>query len=390
MGALKILVLAHDLSDDAVRKRVAMLSAGGAAVTVAGFRRTQAPIDRVAGCAAINFGRTYDAAFGQRMWSVSRQVLLLRRHRALFADADVIVARSLEMLAIAVRGQSMRKPAPAIVYESLDIHRLLLRRDIVGAAMRVLEGLLARKASALITSSPAFVSNYFDVRSKVHLPIRLVENKVLTTSDDMPEAFSLAARQPGPPWIIGWFGNIRCGKSLEILTDVVRQNAGRVEVIIRGRPAFDQFKDFHKSVAQTPGLRFLGAYKNPDDLVSMYRGVHFTWAIDLFEHGLNSAWLLPNRLYEGGLFGSVPIAAESVETGRFLQRLGIGVILKEPLGSSLSAFLDGLTPERYRVLEAAAFRVPKATWVCGREDCVALVQYMRSLTGLQPAAVATR
>ena len=38
---LHILYLVHDLSDPAVRRRVIMLQAGGAKVTVAGFRRAQ-------------------------------------------------------------------------------------------------------------------------------------------------------------------------------------------------------------------------------------------------------------------------------------------------------------------------------------------------------------
>lgn len=374
---LRILLLAHDLADDSVGKRVAMLASGGAEVTLAGFRRTPEPVRSVAGCAETDFGQTRDAAFGERIRAVTRALLRLPRYRALFEESDLIWARTLEMLAIAVRGRALCSVAPPILYESLDIHRLLLRHDLVGAALREAEGRLGRRASLLVTSSPAFVSNYFATRSKLDLPVRLIENKVYLGKNDVPASLLSRVRPPGPPWVIGWFGHIRCKESLRILTDVVRRNQGKVEVVIRGRPAFD---DFERSISETPGMRFLGPYKNPDDLDAIYREVHFTWAIDRFEHGLNSAWLLPNRLYEGGLYGCVPIADESVETGRFLQRLGIGVALGEPLAASLEAFLDEITPERYRALEAAADRVPRSTWLCEPAECVALVRDLASLT----------
>lgn len=374
---VNILYLVHDLTDPSVRKRVQMLQDGGSVVTLAGFRREQAPVNNVAGCGVVNLGQTYNGRFVQRIWAVIREVIWLKRHRDIFSGADIIIARNLEMLALAVRGKSLGNSAAAVIYECLDIHRLLLRGDFIGAGFRRLESWLAGKASALITSSPAFVREYFNVMSGVQLAVRMVENKVYDPGRKVPE---WTARESGPPWKIGWFGAIRCRKSLQILSDVVRQSNGKVEVIIRGRPALDQFEDFHRSVNEVPGLRFLGAYKNPDDLESIYRNIHFTWAIDMFEEGLNSSWLLPNRLYEGGLYASVPIAEESVETGRFLKNLGIGITLAEPKTASLLAFFTELTPERYTSLEYAAMQVPRTTWSYSTQDCKNLVEYLMTFS----------
>ena len=231
-----------------------------------GFRRSNEPVRSVAGCAATDFGQTRDAAFGERIWAVGRALLRLPHYRALFEETDLIWARTLEMLATAVRGQALCSVAPPIVYESLDIHRLLLRQDLAGAALRDLEGRLGRSARLLVTSSPAFVSNYFATRSKLDLPVRLIENKVFIGKDDARTAARPRARPPGPPWVIGWFGHIRCKESLRILTDTVRRSAGKVEVVIRGRPALEALDDFERSIAQTPGMRFLGPYRNPEDL----------------------------------------------------------------------------------------------------------------------------
>jgi succinoglycan biosynthesis protein ExoL len=138
-----------------------MLREGGANVTPAGFRRTAEPIETIAGARAVNLGRTYAAGFVQRVWSVVREVILLKRHRQLFEGADVIIARNLEMLAIGVRGRSLCAKPPTLVYESLDIHRLLLGQGPATSLLRALEGWLSRRAVALMTSSPAFDSGYF-------------------------------------------------------------------------------------------------------------------------------------------------------------------------------------------------------------------------------------
>jgi succinoglycan biosynthesis protein ExoL len=373
---MKILYLVHDLSDPAVQRRVRMLSDGGAVVTVAGFRRAAEPIPHVAGCAAINLGQTYSGGFAQRIWSVLREVFHLARYHQLFADTDIIMARNLEMLAIAVRGRSLCPAPPVLVYESLDIHRLLLNKGPVGISLRMLEGWLSKRASALITSSPAFVTSYFEVLSRVRLPVRLLENKVY--APDMKDIHPLV-RPAGPPWRIGWFGMIRCRKSLQMLTDLVKQSNGTVEVVIRGRVALDQIPDFYKIAATTPGLSFAGAYKNPEDLAAIYQDVHFSWSIDMYEEGLNSSWLLPNRLYEGGLFNAVPIALKSVETGRFLERLGIGVTLAQPPDSFLKSFFRNLTNKHYQSLEKYALETSRVLWRYDKKDSEALVEYLNAL-----------
>ncbi|MBY0406858.1 MAG: glycosyl transferase family 1, partial [Rickettsiales bacterium] len=170
---LQILYLVHDVSDPAVSRRIAMLKEGGASVTLAGFRRTPQALPNVT-----DFGQTFNGGFAQRILAVLQTVGSLHRHRALFAGADVILARNLEMLAIGVRGRSLCPRPPALIYESLDIHRLLLKPGPLGCSLRTLEGWMGRRAKALITSSPAFVREYFQNRSKLNLPILLVENKL--------------------------------------------------------------------------------------------------------------------------------------------------------------------------------------------------------------------
>jgi len=371
----KILYLAYDLSDAGIEKRTTMLADGGARVRLAGFHRTKEPVASVAGCPTVNFGQTFNGGFAQRLWSVLK-LCVSRKYKACFADADILLARNLEMLAIAVSCRRFSAKKPVIVYECLDIHRFLLGRGPVSMALRALEGWLMTKTSAILTSSPSFISEYFNPRYAGKLPIRLVENKVYPT----PATSANAPRPAGPPWKIGWFGIIRCRKSLDILTQLVRMSQGQVEVIIRGRPALDQFEDFHKTASSTPGLKFLGPYKSTD-LAEHYREVHFSWAIDMFEEGLNSAWLLPNRLYEGGLSATVPIAMKNVETGRTIDRMGIGLSVPSLSADWLHSYFPQLTADQYRTLETQVQSLPFSTWSFNRQDCTDLVAWLEALRG---------
>jgi succinoglycan biosynthesis protein ExoL len=379
-GALKILVLAQDLTDAAIQRRVAMLCAGGAQVTAAGFRRAPQSVENVAGCPAVDFGETLNARLLKRIISVAQKLISLRRYQALFTDADVIIARNLDMLVIARCGRSLCKPPPVLVYECLDVHRLMLNKGPVGWVLRWLERQLSRRAAAILTSSPAFVSHYFRRIARLKIPIRLVENKVLHIDEDTAPREVPSSRRPGPPWVIGWFGMIRCTRSLRLLIELTQQSQGTVEVVIRGKPLKHLFGDFEKAIRDVPGIQFLGPYRNPQDLQNIYRNVHFNWAIDMFEEGLNSSWLLPNRLYEGGLYGAVPLALLSVEIGRLLNTLGVGVLLTDPLALSLKDFFATLTPEKYHDLKTAILSLPRAHWLCGRGESEALVNWLGSLT----------
>ena len=74
---LHILYLAHDLSDPAIRRRVLPLLAGGARVTLAGFRRGQNRLAEIEGVVPVVLGETADGQFLQRMAAVAKASLSL-------------------------------------------------------------------------------------------------------------------------------------------------------------------------------------------------------------------------------------------------------------------------------------------------------------------------
>jgi len=357
-----------------------MFEAGGAAVSPLGFVRGAA--DAASMPAGLLLGRTRDARLAQRALSVAAALARLPRTRAAVAQADIIVARQLEMLAIAAASRARYRPGATLVYECLDIHRMMTAPGIAGTLLRGLERRLLAGCTGLMVSAPGFIANHFK-KSVGGLPeILLVENKMLLA--ELAGMRPAPRRPPGPPWRIGWFGVIRCHRSLHMLADLARALPGMVEIEIRGRVAPSTVPDFDAVVAGTPGMNFLGPYDRRRDLAAMYGGVHFVWSIDYFEAGTNSDWLLPNRIYEGGLFGAVPLALGSVATGAWLHSRGAGVVLPDDPLPALRARLAAMTPDEAAALTAQLAAIPDTDFVAETPECETLVA--RLAGRIMPAA----
>jgi succinoglycan biosynthesis protein ExoL len=355
-----------------------MLKVGSARLVIVGFSRSADVPKEIEGCQAIDLGKTRDGALLARTGSVASVRMRLGRFEDILRDCHVVLARNLEMLYVAVKARSRYAPNAALVFECLDIHRLLLGKNLPSRILRSVENRLMREVDLILTSSPRFVSEYFAPR-QFNRPIEILENKVLFGDRETIVRTDRPALASGPPWKVGWFGMIRCRRSFEILSSAARESAGALQIKIAGRPSAKEFPDFEARVAQSPHVTFAGAYRF-DELAALYGEAHFSWAVDFFEEGLNSSWLLPNRVYESSFFGAIPIAVEGVETATWLQRKKIGVILDGDPKTSLRDFLSQLTDGRYRELFEALQGVPATELVYSKESCHQLLRTLENLS----------
>ncbi|MFW5641650.1 MAG: glycosyl transferase [Roseicyclus sp.] len=373
----RILYFAHDLDDPAIWRRRAMLRAGGAEVDLVGFRRRQGPLP---GQAHV-IGRTRDARMGQRVGAVSRARIGLARRLRATERPDVILARNLEMLPLAVAAarRFARPERPRVVYEVLDIHRLMLRRDPVGRTLRRAESFWLERTDLVLVSSPGFRREYFAPVHPEGPPVHLVENRVVTGEAARMPAARPARTAPGAgrPLVLGWFGILRCAVSLRCLDAATRMMSGRVKVILRGRPAADAIPDFDARVAANPDLDYRGAYAYPDDLPRIYGEVDLSWLVDRYDAGRNSDWLLPNRFYESGMSGVPPVALAGTEVGREMSRLGIGLLLDGTEPGAVARALSDVTPARLDRLRQAQRAVSPSTWRSGTAEARSLVARLR-------------
>jgi succinoglycan biosynthesis protein ExoL len=112
------------------------------------------------------------------MGSVASATMRLQRLEKVLRGCQVMLARNLEMLFLAVKAVRRYAPNASLVFECLDIHRLLLGRNLPGRLLRSIETSLMRDVDLILTSSPRFISEYFN-RRNFNCPIRILENKVL-------------------------------------------------------------------------------------------------------------------------------------------------------------------------------------------------------------------
>jgi hypothetical protein len=317
--------------------------------------------------------RTRDARLLGRAMAVlgvraTRTAALARR----FAGAQALVARNLEMLVIAVairrRLAAQGAVLPRLVYECLDVHRLLTGETPAAKLVQSVEAGLAKDVDLVLTSSPAFVTNHLG--AVFDAPIRLVENKVPAFSADA--APPARPTPPGPPWRIGWFGMLRCRRSFAHLAALSREAGGAVEIVLRGRPSPAEFPDFEAAVAAEPHMVFGGPYRGAAELAAIYGDVHFAWCLDFFEQGANSSWLLPNRMYESAYHRTVPLALATVETGRRLRALDAGLVFASETEITPGVF-TAMTRDHYAARVRDLQEGPPSTWASDETECRDLV-----------------
>lgn len=367
---MQIGYIVHNLNDAAVERRCRMFERAKAKVIVAGFCRDDELGETMVARDALHLGISHDANLMARAGNTVWQALFHGELEAHLASCDVIVARNLEQLAIA-RTIVGNRP---LIYECLDIHRSLVSTGLMARAVQSVEASLLPRCDMLMTSSPAFIRNYFDHRPFNGKPL-LVENK-LFLNDTPDEAATIARTSTAAPLTIGWFGMLRCKRTLEFLSVLVKQGEGRIEVLVAGKPSPAELPTLAQDIAAVPGMHFVGPYQYTD-LPELYTRCDFAWSVDWFEEGLNSKWLLPNRLYEAIAFGAVPIALKSVEVGRWLERKGVGLLVDD--AAMATETLLAATPERLTILHEEIASIDRRDVICSTRECLDLVKEIAAL-----------
>ncbi len=369
----RIAFFAHDAADAAVRRRVQGFRDDGLDVVGFTMRRHD---DVAVDWRNVDLGRTFDANYKQRIKAIFHGARLAAAERDLLASADVIYARNLDMLATAFLAKRHAGLKTPVIYEALDVHRLLTRKDPIGLVLRRIEGALLKRTKRLVVSSPGFLENYYEVRHRGAYRPGLIENRLAPGADYGPRpALDHGVRVAGQPLCIGWVGVLRCKRSLGLLIDLARQLGPKVKIVLHGMPALTEIPDFHERIQGIPNVEFHGRYKAPEDLAAIYGGLDLVWAGDFMEAGYNSVWLLPNRLYEGGYYAVPPISPEGTQTAKWINARGVGFTIAEDLACTLPGLINGLLQDRgsIAVKRSHLLDLPDSAFVAPRGELAALI-----------------
>ncbi len=349
----RIAFFGHDAADAAVRRRVLGFLNDGLEVT--GFmmrRRDPGTLD----WDNVDLGETRDGAFVQRIRQVFVGARLAAANRGKLATADVIYARNLDMLACAFLAKRHAGLDTPVIYESLDVHRLLTRPDVIGKAMRWLEHSLLRRTVGLVVSSPGFIRHHFEKHYAGDYRAFLVENRLApgVSYGGRPGVPQPDAATAAKPLRLGWVGNLRCKRSFGLLCQLADQFPDQLEVRLHGVPSRTEIPVFEPLIDARPNMTFFGRYRSPEDLASIYDNLDVVWAGDFMEAGYNSVWLLPNRIYEGGYYCTPSIAPSGTETATWLAQHACGFLIDEPLDRSFPDLVRQLIADRRHIADRAS------------------------------------
>jgi succinoglycan biosynthesis protein ExoL len=340
------------------------------------FRRDRYNVGAIPDWPNVELGKSTERRLVSRALMVCDAVRIIFRRRHVWRDASMVYARNLDLALLAAVGQSITRSQAPLVYEVLDIHPLLTRNNLRGSLLRWVERRLLSRCRLLVVSSPAYIREYFAVRQKYCGPTFLLENKWSRASFDCDRRtlpYELA--KPQPVWTIGWFGNLRCERSLNILTDLAEQLPERVRIVMRGCASLLPRDSITQAIRNRPNMHFVGEYSAPEDLPAIYTQVHFNWCAD-FSDGVNSLWLLPNRLYEGGFFGVPAIGIAEHETGRVINERGLGVSLGAPYVDNLKRLLMNMTCDAYEQLRGKLEALPAEYFVETSDTARCMIERM--------------
>lgn len=329
-------------------KRIAALADQGWQVLGFTFHRDRGQPDPPPAWENIHLGTTYNRRYLQRIWAILRGFCVVFAQRRRLRESAALYAINPDNALLALFGRLVCGRRVPLVVEIADIQPAMTGSGVVSRVLRALERFVLNRSQLLLTTSPGFIRNYFTPVQAYAGPVFLLENKIYPASalisNRIPRTRPVSG---GAPWVIGYFGVFRCARSLEIIRTLAERFPDRVKFVLRGIPAGVDEGLFREMVSELPNIDYGGPYRYPDQLPELYAAVDMNWCFDFSASGGNSTWLLPNRIYEGGLFHCPALAYENTETAAWLATNGLGWFFGENLSDKLCQFVQNLHVEEW-------------------------------------------
>ena len=294
-----------------------------------------------------NLGQSPQKHYLRRFIKIIFDVPRLRNILSINPDVQVVYAWNFDIALLFRLVRMFSKRNYTFIYEVADIKQILLSESLVGKVLRKLEQVILSKTDFLCVTSQAFINNYFNKYYHFTGRTHILENKVFPPINNI-NSQNVIISKDRKKWRIGFIGLIRCTRSLQLLHDLANTLSDKIEIVLAGRP--EEFaKDSYAILSGLKNVKNFGTYKYPDDLPKVYAQIDIIWSADFSDPSINSKWLLPNRIYEAGIF-SVPQLCfpENEATCKYINSLNIGWMLDDSNLESVLIFFNTLTNEHYQ------------------------------------------
>ena len=357
-----VVVFAFDSAEVSQVRRIGMVMAFGYNVHVFSMRRgNQArPI-------ATDFPNTHlfwteHEKLWKRVFTILAAIVKMSGHYEKIRNADVILARNLDMLIIAwVARQMAGARRVPLIYECLDIHKAMTDQGWKSRLFRSAERWLLRRCEMLVVSSPGYIRSYFEPVQGYFGPSSLWENR-LVPNESLPDRTLFLPVPPKKNLLrLGWVGSIRCAPSLKVLQQVARTLGSEIEIHIHGVVHEHVLPDFFEVVAAHENMTFHGRYTYPVDLHGIYQSFDLVWNVDMWIPGGNSDWCLTNRIYEAGWAGCPSLSMEGTEVGHYEASNKFGWALATDDATAVCTVLQSLNSDEI---------VSVSQWILDQDESV--------------------
>ena len=129
---------------------------------------------------------------------------------------------------------------------------------------------------------PKFLHTYYREWLNSSVPAIVIENKLESKFADqiLPRAQRAAGRdcsgESRRRLRIGYFGGLRCEWSWNVLRDLAVARPDDIEIVLAGFPMSP--KNLPDRVQEHGNIGYLGEYRSPQDLPSLYARIDLVWA----------------------------------------------------------------------------------------------------------------
>lgn len=314
---MKILLVLPVLSDSYYRKRIEKLSELGVRCSVLGFER-----DHYKGKAwdipAESLGKIKHGRYFTRIGILFRSIFKIRRASK---NQDVIYTYNLDILLISWLATLFQSKTIKIVYDVADIRSILVENGLFPTLLRSLERFLLKRVTVVVVASPAYIDGYFIPYQKTETTYFVIENKVdKDLLDNQTKSISPISKKDAIT--IGYFGMLRCERSLKVLKQLAERSQGNIRIMLRG--LFLNTEYFEDEFKSLEFAHYGGPFVYPDDLSEMFKSVDLVWGAH-YQTKPNKNWAIVNRFYQACYFKRPLIVQAGSQNAKLVNRYNIGL-----------------------------------------------------------------
>lgn len=248
-----------------------------------------------------------------------------------------------------------------VIIEVGDIREIQVRKNIFGSLFRYIDKLFINRCQLLISTSPAYIEEYYNKMLKVKTRSIVIENKLEN------ECKVHIKRRTTDKITIGYFGLLRCEWSYKILKELAVRYSNKFEIIFAGYSMIPH--DINDEIKNINNIKYLGEFKSPEDLPRLYNSIDLAWATYPYPkpNELNWKWARTNRFYECLCFNTPMIVLDGSGDSKFIKKYNLGIAI--PLDSDFETInrSNKINDNDIKKWKNNINMIPKESYIYGNE-----------------------